>query len=1420
MSGITAGHGPVRLARAFSRLSRRVPSRSRSELDEERTARCGLADDLWLPWVRPAEERAFELVVLTDASPTMRIWHDTVAGLALEASRSGAFRDVRTIPFSLPAPPPPASAAGHHGDGPPPSAGQPDGGGAPGGAAPAGRPPPGERHDGEEVRLGRGVRSGGPGELIDASGRRIFLVVTDGLSHGWAGPAADGLLRRLAGTGPLALVHLLPTYLWHRSSLSPHRARLDSGGPGAPNRRIGHTPPDDAWPPVLPVPEPAAPHHRTAARPAAPGPGPVPVPVPVPVLSLKPGPLTAWAELVTGNTGVRRTLPVVLAGTLARGRPAPGLRAPRADGPRAAAAAVSRFVSLATPTARRLALQLAAAPFDFPLIAELRDRAVPEAGPDHLAEILMGGLIDWEGGDGRPDFADGIREALLAQGTRTQLAATVDLLAGLPGGGRRGSLLQAALRDPDGTALPPPAPADPSWLRTELAVLKALSGPYARRAARVAGHLTGATHGAHAPPEGSGGPSPGRERAESVPDATGDGVPATPADAPAPATGPEPGSRNGSGPGSGNGPEPGSENGPEPETENTDTPHARKAVPHMELKAPDTRYVRTGQPKVMGNVPPKNPNFVGRESLLAAVEEQLRGDATAAVLPHALHGMGGVGKSQIAIEYVYRHSHEYNVIWWVPSEQESLILGALADLARNLGLDVGPQANTAVPAVREALRTGKPYDNWLLIFDNAENIDTVRSYFPTGGPGKIIVTSRNRDWERVATPLTVNVFEREESVALLRRRSRDLSAEDADLLADALGDLPLAVEQAGAWHATTGMPVAEYLDLLEQRRPGVLELDPSPDYPISVAAAWNISLDRLADTNPAARQLLEICACMAPEPVPLTMLRGSRNVEITPELDPVLRDPVLFARATRDLSKLSLIRLDHKNGTLQMHRLMHTVITSGLSRERTEVMRHAGHVLLAMAKPGAPEAADQWPAYQALLPHIMASGAVRSGDPWVRELVHDSVLFLYYWGAHEAGAELAREAWTRWNADSGEEDALVLKMAKLLAFLLRLVGSPEEAFRLNEQALDVSRRASVPEEELIDSMWQMAGALRFRGEVYAARDLDREADGRARDMFGPEDPAALLAAHSYGVSLRLSGEFALARELDEETVNQWELLYGPHNALTLNTRNGLTIDMREAGDYPGARAMQEDIYATYRSVFGEDNAATVRAARNLAVCRRRDGALEEAAALTEDCLQRFTVRYGADHPDTLTTAVNALVDRRLRGDLEGSREIGEQTLARFRATLGPDHPYTLLTMADLAATLRAQGEAAGAEELDTEAGERFRRTLGERHVWSLTAALGRASGHYARLDFAGAREIDEATLPLLEEVCGTDHPVTLAARANLALDLRGLGEIERADRLNTEAVAGFTRVLRPDHPWLMAARLHQRIECDLAPAPL
>ncbi|MGX1560033.1 FxSxx-COOH system tetratricopeptide repeat protein [Streptomyces sp. NPDC055506] len=1332
------GRTTARFARALHQLARRVPSRDTLELDEETTAEQGIIDGMWMPFLRPARTAAFDLVLLVDDAPTLRIWDESTARLAQAAEHSGAFRAVRTVRVNVP------------------------------------------RTGTATLRWSAGRAAADPAELLDGRGDRVFLVVTDGLAHGWASPAADDLLARLAHAGPTALVHLLPPHLRHRASLYPYPAVLEAGGFGAANDGLEHWAPPGGPDPLRPLPD------------AGDG------SVPVPVLSLKPGSLAAWADLVTGERGVRRALPVVLAGTLSKGSPAPGLRAPRF--PRAAKAAVRRFFTLATPAARRLATQLAAIPFDFDLVEQLRRRTMPETGPDHLAEILMGGLIDWDsGGEGHPEFADGVREELLATTTRSQLAHTVSVVGELPAAGARGLALRAALRDPMGTTLPDPS--ERSWARSELAVMRALSGPYSERARRIEPGLTRARGPGDAERVSPG--MPGAATSEvnrAAPGGLSDGTGSLPPS-----------------------------NAPQEAGEPPVPPLVSDAVPQepseAELPMPSTT---TGTPAaLLVNVPLRNTSFVGRQALLSAVEEQLGAQDTAAVLPHALHGLGGVGKSQLALEYIYTHQHDYKVICWIPAERESLILAALAQLAAQLGVaptgqdSLGaPAANTAVPAVLEALRSGAPYDNWLLVFDNAEDVEAVRQYFPTNGPGKVIVTSRNRAWERVATPLPVNVFERQESVELLQKRSPDLTTEDADRLAEALGDLPLAVEQAGSWRAVTGMQVDEYLDLLAQRSPEILELDPNPDYPVSVAAAWDISLERIKENNPGARQLLDICASMAPEPIPRSMLRGSRGVSITPEIDPLLRESIKLNRAVRDLSQFSLVKVDPRSDTLQMHRLLQTVLLAKLSRQQREGMRDAAHQLLSAAKPGPYGSSLEWRAYQALLPHILTSQAVTSSDTYVRDLVYDTVWFLYFWGDHEGAADFARQAWSAWLAASGEEDVHVLRMTKTFAFLLRQIGQVPESIPLTEKALEVSRRLEGYPEDLIDSLCEMADAHNYQGRFEEARQLTEEATELARSLFGADDPATLRATHTYGVALRLCGRFREALPMDQENARQRELLFGPASFFALNTLNALSIDMREGGDYPGGRDFQEDAYRRARTALGDEHPLTLRIARNLAVCRRRDGALTEAAKLSEETLRRFVARYGPDHFDSMSTATNVFVDMRLAGDFEGSRQLAEVTVRRFEQRLGENHAYTLLARANLAATLRALGAIDAAQEQEDDAARRLADSVGARHVTTLTVAIGQANTAYARLDFDRACEIDEANLPVLAEVAGEEHPLTLSVMANLALDLRGLGRGPEADELQRKAVEGFARVVRADHPWLAAARQRRRIECDMAPMPM
>ena len=327
-------------------------------------------------------------------------------------------------------------------------------------------------------------------------------------------------------------------------------------------------------------------------------------------------------------------------------------------------------------------------------------------------------------------------------------------------------------------------------------------------------------------------------------------------------------------------------------------------------------------PPIWGSVPPRNPNFTGRDELLEQLGKRLVGGTTA-VLPSALHGLGGIGKTQMAAEYIYRHLQDYDLVWWIDAAHTTQIRTGLAELARILGLQGATEANIAVPAVIEALRTGRFYRCWLLVFDAAESSDAVLLSFPRNGPGKILITSRNSDWADISSMLSSRLNTANSSGrVMLGRRGPEIDVEAANQLADKLGDLPLAVEQAASWRAVTGMPVQEYLRLFDESAAEILDTATAPDAEVSAAAPSNVSFEELKTRNPAAHQILHICAFFSPEPISRDLLTGVSRVSISPELDAALWDPIKLARAIRDINRYGLAKIDHGNNTLQPRRLV------------------------------------------------------------------------------------------------------------------------------------------------------------------------------------------------------------------------------------------------------------------------------------------------------------------------------------------------------------------------------------------------------------------------------------------------------------------------------------------------------------------
>ena len=827
----------------------------------------------------------------------------------------------------------------------------------------------------------------------------------------------------------------------------------------------------------------------------------------------------------------------------------------------------------------------------------------------------------------------------------------------------------------------------------------------------------------------------------------------------------------------------------------------------------------SGLPLVWGDVPQRNPSFTGREDLLALLHEELTRSRQTAVLPQALHGMGGVGKSQVAIEYVHRHSAEYDLIWWIPAEQPNQILDSLTRLAERLDLGAGPEANVAVPMVREALSTGGlPYERWLLVFDNAEAPDELQRYFPTGGAGKILVTSRDMDWARVTRVLEVDVFERPESIDFLRNRNPDLTHDEADRLAEALGDLPVAVEQAAAWRAATGMPVDEYLELLESKRIELLDASPSPDYRKSVAAAWQVSLDKLHDINPGALQLLQVCSFLAPEPINRALFASSPLALITPELDTLLSDTFRLSRAIRDVQRYALARIDHRTNTLQIHRLIQAVLIASLDEEEKTRLRRGAHTLLANSNPNKPESRADWPRYQALLPHVLVSDAVESPDPRVHELVFGVAKFLYYWGDHQGGQELVQRAFDCRVADRGESDPHTLTVGKWLGWMRWVNGDYSGARELNERLLELYRAGYGEEDEgTIDAMSVVSADLRASGEFKASRDLCERGHQISSRVFGDDDPTTLNCAHSLGVALRWTGQFIQAAELDQATYTRSAVVLGPASDRTLNTRNGLTVDLLELGRYIDGCRQQEDVYRQHVEAFGIENPSTLRAARTLAVARRKAGDHEGALALSRETLEKYSRRYGEAYPMTLAAAVNHAVDLRHAGNMDKALAVGENTIVAYERMFGPNHSLTLSARTNSAVVLRLQGDPEGALRHDDKTVALLTEALGADHPTTLTCATNLASDLAALGRVQEAYERDTDTLVRSERVLGVEHPSSLACGVNLALDLRALGREPEADRMQADAMARLRHVLGDRHPATLNALQSIRADCDVDP---
>jgi tetratricopeptide (TPR) repeat protein len=639
--------------------------------------------------------------------------------------------------------------------------------------------------------------------------------------------------------------------------------------------------------------------------------------------------------------------------------------------------------------------------------------------------------------------------------------------------------------------------------------------------------------------------------------------------------------------------------------------------------------------RVWGNVPARNPGFKGREALLTAVREALLAGDRAVV--QALHGMGGVGKTQLAAEYAHRFAGSYDLVWWIASEQSGLIGHQFTALADVLG-GLGPGADLEVTR-RAVMGRLHEMQRWLLVFDNAEDPADLADWLP-GGTGHVLITSRASGWAEIAVPVEVGVLERGESVALLRDRLPVLADGEGERIAGAVGDLALAVAQAAGYITGAGIAARDYIALLESRTAEVMRAGRPVTYPLPLAAVTQLALEQLRAEHAAAAEVALLCAFLAPEPVPGEWFPRAGAALAAP-LTRKAGDPVAWHQVLAAAGRSGLARLG--NGELQMHRLTQAVIRGQLSaRQAASARSRAGEMLTASHSHldhRSAQAPATWPEWARLLPHLLALDPASSGSPQLRGLARNAVWYLVKRGNARASRDLALHLHEQWQQRLGPDHPDTLDAQYLLALTLYQMGRYREALGSCEDIL--ARRRRVLGENHIDTIWA-ANALALQlselGNKQAARKLLADVFSRLRQAHADDLHGISGAANNLAQVLFDLGETDTARQLHEAALTGFRQALGDDHPDTIECAISFAIDMRELGQAGAARHVHEDALARNRRVLGYDHPQTLWCVEELAADLRAAGDTHAARKLDEQALAGYRKTFGDDHPRTLKIA--------------------------------------------------------------------------------------------------------------------------------------------------------------------------------------
>lgn len=810
----------------------------------------------------------------------------------------------------------------------------------------------------------------------------------------------------------------------------------------------------------------------------------------------------------------------------------------------------------------------------------------------------------------------------------------------------------------------------------------------------------------------------------------------------------------------------------------------------------------------------ENPYFTGRSQTISELRLSLTdGNLVAITQRQALSGLGGVGKTQIALAYTYRHRTDYEAVFWLDASSEATLRAGFAEQANALGLvdsDAGKSIDTNAMLFKRWLQqTGR----WLLVLDNADEPAELKSLVPQNAKGHILLTSRAQNLQSlsIVRPVEVHCFSNEEAVEFLlvrtERRTAPLVERYAAVeLAKVLGELPLALEQAAAFIVEQRMPIADYLTSFRQMEHALLARTPPQlgNYPHTVATTWLVNFEQLKP-NRNAVAALRICALLGPAPIPFELICA-----VAPDFDPnlarALRDidanPMALEDILRPLLRYSLVHREAGARAVTMHRLVQAVAKDNVLGQ--EEMEYARRLVLPLSLHfPRPDESSDWPACERWVSHALAVINACERFQFVDDAsarLHNQVALYLDARTQDSRAELLFERAIERRrriersdlADTGNRQNLAVALCNLAAVYIDR-GSLQAAEPLLNEAIDtIEKREGPNSPSLCMPLVNRAQWLRFcgrPGEAVACTD-------RASRLL---KQSSVMTEH-FGVRVlmeRALGLLACGRSAEVEDAfvaaeAACESRHGAGSDRYAELQQQRSKILRGRGQVQDAEALARSALEQARKNLGETHPRAVDATQTLALALAERGGFSEALSLFQTVTQHRLAELGPDHYRYVEALRNEATCFRGLADYVRAAQLAEHAVCIGDAEGAAEKPR-FEELNELGLIYYAQGRHADAQQVLRRALHTVEKKFGTEHEQTATAHNNLALVHEAQAHYAAAEREYQVAADIAKRCLGDSHPDYFLKLHNLAHLRVFLGQHDQALLLYEQVLAGWKR---------------------------